>query len=86
MTQIHDLTVTELAAAIREGQLSPAEITDHYLDRIDRLGGQVGAFYTVTHDRARQEAAAAGKAVAEARRAEHSTLPRWPASRSRSRT
>jgi len=75
VTQIHDLTVTELAAAIRGGQLSPVEITDHYLDRTDRLGGQVGAFYTVTRDRARQEAAAAEKAVAEARRAERSTLP-----------
>jgi amidase len=75
VTQIHDLTVTELAAAIREGQLSPVEITDHYLDRIDRLGEQVGAFYTVTHDRARQEAAAAGKAVAQARRDELATLP-----------
>jgi amidase len=66
VTQIHDMTVTELAAAIREGQLSPVEITDHYLDRIDRLNDQVGAFYTVTHDRARQEAAAAEKAVAQA--------------------
>ena len=75
MTQIHDLTVTELAAAIREGQLSPVEITDHYLDRIDRLGEQVGAFYTVTHDRARQEAAAAEKAVAQARRGERPGLP-----------
>jgi amidase len=54
VTQIHDLPVTELAAAIRDGELSPVEITDHYLERIDRLGEQVGAFYTVTGDRARQ--------------------------------
>ena len=74
MTQIHDLTVAELAAAIREGQLSPIEITDHYLDRIDRLGDQVGAFYTVTHDLARQEAAAAEKAAAQARRDERPAL------------
>jgi Asp-tRNA(Asn)/Glu-tRNA(Gln) amidotransferase A subunit family amidase len=69
------MTVTELAAAIREGQLSPIEITDHYLDRIDRLGEQVGAFYTVTHDRAREEAEAAEKAVARAGRDERSALP-----------
>jgi amidase len=75
VTQIHDLTATELAAAIRDGQLSPVEITDHYLGRIDRLGERVGAFFTVTHDRARQEAAAAEKAVAEARRDERSALP-----------
>jgi amidase len=75
MTQIHDLSVTELAAAIREGELSPVEITDHYLERIDRLGDQVGAFYTVTHDRARQEAAAAEKTVAETSPDERSALP-----------
>ncbi|MGC1289269.1 MAG: amidase family protein, partial [Streptosporangiaceae bacterium] len=75
MTQIHDLSVTELAAAIRAGELSPVEITNHYLDRIDRLSDQVGAFYTVTGDRARQEAAAAEKAVAQASGDDRSALP-----------
>ena len=75
MTQIHDLTVTELAAAIREGDLSPVEITDHYLERIDLLADQVGAFYTVTGDRARQEAAAAEKAVGQARGDDRPALP-----------
>ncbi len=69
MTQIHDLTVLELAAAIRSGELSPVEITDHYLGRIDRLSDQVGAFYTVTHELAREQAAAAEKAAVQARRA-----------------
>ncbi len=68
MTQIHDLTVTELAAAIRTGQASSAEITEHYLDRIDRLNEQVGAFYTVTRDLAREQAEAADKTVAASRR------------------
>ncbi len=69
------MTVTELAAAIRNGELSPVEITDHYLERIDRLSDQVGAFYTVTHERARQEAAAAEKIVADARPDERPGLP-----------
>jgi amidase len=68
VTQIHELTVTELSAAIRDGELSPVEITEHYLDRIDRHGEAVGAFYTVTHDLAREEAAQAEKAVVESRR------------------
>ena len=67
MTQIHDLTVTEQAAAIRSGQTSSAEITEHYLDRIGRLNEQVGAFYTVTAELARDQAAAADKAVAASR-------------------
>jgi len=67
VTQIHDLTVTELAAAIRSGEISSAEVTEHYLGRIDRLNEQVGAFYTVTHDLAREQAAAADKAVLASR-------------------
>ena len=42
VTQIHDLTVTELAAAIRRLEVSPVEITEHYLERIDRLNERVG--------------------------------------------
>jgi amidase len=68
VTQIHDLTVIEQAAAIASGELSPVEITDHYLDRIDRLNADVGAFYTVTHDLAREQAAAAAAAAADSRR------------------
>jgi amidase len=69
------MTVTELAASIRAGELSPVEITDHYLDRIDRHSEAVGAFYTVTHELARQEAAQAEKAVAESRRDPNTELP-----------
>jgi amidase len=69
------MTVTELAAAIRKAELSPVEITEHYLDRIDRHSDAVGAFYTVTHDLARQEAAQAEKAVIESRRDEQAELP-----------
>jgi amidase len=75
VTQIHDMTVIEQAAAIRAGELSPVEITDHYLDRIERHSDEVGAFYTVTADLARQEAAKAEQAVAQAARNEREALP-----------
>jgi amidase len=68
VTDIHDLSVTELAAAIRAGEVSPVQVTDHYLDRIDRRNEQVGAFYTVTHDLAREQADAAERAVTAWRR------------------
>jgi len=74
VSQIHDLTVLEQAAAIRTGEASAAEITEHYLDRIDRLNDQVGAFYTVTHQLAREQAAAADKAVLASRK-DGSDLP-----------
>ncbi len=66
MTQIHDLTVLELAAAIRHRELSPVEITSHYLERIERLNADVGAYYTVTAELARDQAGQAEKAVARA--------------------
>jgi len=68
VTQIHDLTAAEQAAAIASGELSPVEVTEHYLDRIAGRNEQVGAFFTVTADLARDEAAAVEKAVARARR------------------
>jgi amidase len=66
MTQIHELTATELAAAIRAKELSPVAVTDHYLRRTAELNDQVGAFYTVTAELAAEQALAAEKAVARA--------------------
>src|SRR5215467_1212547 len=66
VTEIHDLTVLERAAAIRGRELSPVEITAHYLDRIERLNADVGAFYTVTAELARDQAGEAEMAVARA--------------------
>jgi amidase len=65
VTQIHDLSAREQAAAIRNRELSPVDVTEHYLNRIDRLGDQVGAFVTVTAEIAREQAKAAEKAVAQ---------------------
>lgn len=55
-----------MAAAVRARDLSPVELTDHYLDRIERLNAQVGAYVTVTAERAREEARRAEKAVLDA--------------------
>src|SRR5262249_23529113 len=66
MPQVHDLTVVELAAAIRAGELSPADVTDHYLRRTAEPNDQVGAFFTVCVELATEQAMAAEKAVAGA--------------------
>jgi amidase len=66
MTQIHELTAIELAAAIRTKELSPVAVTDHYLRRTAELNEQVGAFYTVTAELAAEQALAAEKAVVQA--------------------
>jgi amidase len=57
VTQIHDLTATEQARLIRERVLSPVEVVEHYLERIDHHSATVGAFVTVTGEMAMSEAA-----------------------------
>jgi amidase len=59
---MHDLTALEQAHAIRRGELSSAELVEHYLTRIDAYGEVVGAFVTVTAERAREQAKAADDA------------------------
>src|ERR1700750_3164253 len=66
MAQIHELTMIELAAAIRAGELSPVAVTDHYLRRTTELNDQVGAFYTITPECAAARPGEAEKAVAAA--------------------
>jgi len=57
LSQLHDLTALEQGAAVRAGQVSPVELVEHYLERVDRLSDAVGAFVTVTADLARRAAA-----------------------------
>jgi amidase len=64
VSDVHDLTALEQAAAIRRREISPLQLTDHYLARIERLSGEVGAFVTVTADAARRQARDAERAGA----------------------
>lgn len=47
---------TELAAAVRSGQLDPAAVVAAHLDRIERLNPRFGAFLSVRRERAMAEA------------------------------
>jgi amidase len=62
MAEIHELTVLELAAAIRARELSPVTITDHYLRRAHERNEQTGAFFTIAADLAMEQAKAAEQA------------------------
>jgi amidase len=55
MAALHDLTALEQGALIASGELTSLELTEHYLERTARLD-DVGAFVTVTADRARDQA------------------------------
>jgi amidase len=66
VTELHDLTALEQGAAVRRREVSPVELVDHYLARIDRLSDDVGAFVTVTGDLARKQARLAEGRAGEA--------------------
>nr|WP_198346461.1 amidase [Nocardioides sp. MAH-18] len=51
------MTALEQGDLVRRRQVSPLELTEHYLERADRLDS-VGAFVTLTPDLARERAAA----------------------------
>ncbi len=55
----HDRSALEQAAAIRAGEVSSVELTEHYLRRVERLDSEVGAFITVTAEEALEAARAA---------------------------
>ena len=56
--ELHHLTAQEQWDWLQRGEITPAELTDHYLARIDRLDSGLGAFVTVTAEQARQTAGA----------------------------
>ena len=49
---IHYKTITEIAGSIRSGQLSPVEITQSVLDRINALDGHLKSYATLMADHA----------------------------------
>jgi aspartyl-tRNA(Asn)/glutamyl-tRNA(Gln) amidotransferase subunit A len=63
--ELHQLTLTQLAAGLRQGEFSALELTRALLDRVEQHGGGLNAFVTVTAD----EALAAARRADEARAA-----------------
>ena len=54
--EIPYLTMAELGEHIRNRDVSPVEVTDSYLERIESLNGEIRAYLTITADIARQAA------------------------------
>jgi Asp-tRNA(Asn)/Glu-tRNA(Gln) amidotransferase A subunit family amidase len=50
-------TIAELGAMLRAGQVTASELTDMYLERLDREGPRLAAVVTLTAERARAQAA-----------------------------
>jgi aspartyl-tRNA(Asn)/glutamyl-tRNA(Gln) amidotransferase subunit A len=61
---IHFLTIAEAGARIAKKDLSPVELVDAYIDRIETLNVQLDAFITPTLDLARDQAKTAEAEIA----------------------
>lgn len=68
VAELHDLTALEQGTLVARGEVSSLELTEHYLDRADRLD-DVGAFVLLTPEIAREQARAADRRRAEGRAA-----------------
>ncbi|MEU8777631.1 amidase [Streptomyces sp. NPDC048606] len=63
----HELSLAACAREIRAGRLSPTELVESVLDRIDATDAHLGAYVTVTAERARRSARRAERDLATGR-------------------
>lgn len=64
MTPVHAQPATELAAAVRSGELSAREVVQAHLDQIDRLNPHVNAVVTLVAEQAMEQARTADELFA----------------------
>jgi len=58
------LSVSQLSELIKSRQVSPVEVVEGYLERIDRLNDRLYAYLTVCHDQAVEAARASERELA----------------------
>lgn len=56
MAELHDLTALEQGTLVARGELTPLDLVEHHLARVEQHADRVGAFVTVTPDLAREHA------------------------------
>src|ERR1051325_10342038 len=62
MTQLTELTITEALAKLRSKDITAVQLTQAYLDQIEKLNPTLQAYLTVTRERALADAQAADEA------------------------
>ncbi len=73
MAALHDLTAIEQASAMRRGELTSVELTEHYLARTEEISPVIGAFIVITPDAALAQARAADDIIRQS--ADRDSLP-----------
>jgi len=64
MTQLTELTITEALAKLRSKEITAVQLTQAYLDQIEKLDSTLKVYLTVTKERALADAEAADRAIA----------------------
>ncbi len=73
--ELHKLTIEEARDAIDRGELSPVELTDAFLERIDTVDKEIHAYVTVTGDVAKAQAEAASEKIKDGDRRALTGIP-----------
>ncbi|MEN8180647.1 MAG: Asp-tRNA(Asn)/Glu-tRNA(Gln) amidotransferase subunit GatA [Pseudomonadota bacterium] len=60
---MHNKSIAELGAALRAGEFSSVELTRHFLERIEKLDGEINSYITVTPELALAAAEAADQRI-----------------------
>ncbi len=68
MTELAFLSVSEASALVANGEISPVELTEHHLARIEALDGRLHSFLHVAAERAREQARHAEREMRAGRR------------------
>ncbi|AXQ21501.1 Asp-tRNA(Asn)/Glu-tRNA(Gln) amidotransferase subunit GatA [Acinetobacter wuhouensis] len=63
MTDLHRLSIREMAEGLKSAQFSSRELTQHYLNRIAKIDDRVNSYITVTAEQALAQADAADAAL-----------------------
>ena len=63
-TELHDLSIAELSALIAASKLSPVDLTEALIRRVEQYDEQTHAFITRTFDLARRQAREAEAQIA----------------------
>ena len=61
---MHNKTIAELSVALRDGEVSSLELTQHMLQRINSLDPALNSFLTITEEQALDQARAADERIA----------------------
>ncbi len=72
---MHNLSISEMAAGLKDGSFSSVELTQHFLDRINSIDSSLNAFITICDEQALLQAKQADQQIAAGKVTELTGIP-----------